>query len=422
MKVKLTTLLILSFALIWIMGCGCSGVSPLVPPAYGYTGDNCDVWPIFWGTDNGGPDNGYVTFYDQGTGAWDAGKVVGTGDLLNAQWTPQRNGIGWDTAGKWNVSFIEDTSNDLELWESAGTGWDDGAGAWAMTDDDATQNWIAVDVETRQNYVWACCYAGGIIHPFYIDLNAGAPNWTAVTTTFDTTLDNGNFSIVLDKNNQGYITLVGEIITAVHYAYVHPSPPAVNIIYNTTTHSGAYPQVLESFATNIFYTYSNVLRYIPHTLYWPNIVYENVYTATVLTDDYHATWLKIDDTIHVVLVDYSVASNATYLIYLRRTPNGWTAPVTLRTVDSNPGGASDTMTWPQICVDTLGNIFVSYIYMDNQFAATGDLCGYYLDAVDYSTYTVIGAGGWIAHTNIDQSATAVVWAIMPDSIPIAADM
>ena len=92
-RFTLTIWLILLLAVTSIMGCGCSG-NMLVPPAYGFTNDDCHVWPIFYGTDNGGPDNGIIVFWDQNGAAWRAPRTVDT-DLLNAQWTPQRNAIGW---------------------------------------------------------------------------------------------------------------------------------------------------------------------------------------------------------------------------------------------------------------------------------------------------------------------------------------
>jgi hypothetical protein len=123
MKVYLALLLAFVSILSLVVGCGCSLITA---PAYGYTNDNRDTWPCFFGTDNGGPDNGYMVFYDQGAAAFDAPRLIAN-DLLNAQWTPQRNAIGWQTSGTWGVAFIEDTSNDLEYWESPDTDWQDEA-------------------------------------------------------------------------------------------------------------------------------------------------------------------------------------------------------------------------------------------------------------------------------------------------------
>jgi len=412
-------LLILFLIMAFVVGCGCSNV--LTPPVAADGG--MDVWPIFYGTDNSLKDNGYVVFYDQMTSAWQTPRLVAT-DLLPLQWTPQRNGIGWKTDGTWNVTFIED-SNDLEIWESADADWQDDAGAWARLDDDASETWRGVDVESRQNWVWAEVFeaTGGIsISDWYIDLAAGVPAWTV--TAHARVVDNGHYSLVLDRNLYGSRHLTYIVIGNTAYS----SFSDVASIGATVNVTGEYPQIIVDGEQRlwVFHTHDNELHASasfdqPLDTFWTGLP---IYTATDLTDDYHATWPKLDDTIHVVLVDFNTEEiNSTYLIYLRRTPNGWTAPVTLLTVDSTFEGDLDSIDYPQICVDPLGNIFVSYILNDNwSEGAGGDLQGFYLDAVDNDNYTVVGAGGWGQHLNIDQSATDVLWAIMPDSIPIAADM
>lgn len=408
-------LLILFLVMAFVVGCGCSNV--LTPPVFAQP--TKDVFPIFFGTDNGGPDFGYMSFYDQGAAAWQAPRLIAN-DLLNAQWTPQRNAVAWCTNGRWHVTFIEDTSNDLEIWESPDTGWQDDAGAWTLTDDDASDTWLAVDVETRQNYVWAHVSRGiATAGHWYIDLSAGAPNWATATTAINMDTSDGHYSVVLDQRLRGGLhTVFHPVAGSVDYAY-----GAYNGGQAVVEVTADYPQVVADKLnrTWVFYTNGNALFCEDSgDIYAPIFLLESalIHTATALTDDYHAAWLKYDDTIHVVLVDHdNVNPNATYLIYLRRTPNGWSAPVTLRTVDGSMGGARDELHWPQICVDTLGNMFISYIYVDFD-GVQGDLCGYYLDKDDYNNYTVVGAGGWIAHANIDQSATVVVWAIMPDSVPI----
>ena len=121
----------------------------------------------------------------------------------------------------------------------------------------------------------------------------------------------------------------------------------------------------------------------------------------------------------------------THLIYIRRTPNGWETATTLITVDTTPFGDDDILTWPQICVDELGNIFVSYILgEDAAMSPYGDLQGFYLDADDYHDYETTASpggtgpwvGNWAQYTDIDGDVVDVKAAIMPDYCPVPADM
>lgn len=406
-------LLVLFLVMTFVAGCGCSNI--LSPPAYAQ--DEKDVWPIFYGTDNGGPDNGIIVFYDQLAAAWQAPRTVDT-DLLDGQWTPQRNAVGWGAGGVWNVSFIEDTGDDLELWESPDAGWQDDAGAWAMLDGDASQTWGAVDAESRQGHVWLEVYeiATPIIQDWYIDLAAGVPALTSYGPAVAT--DNNRYSMVLDRNLYGSRN-TAYIATNINYISFGDIAGVIDIIIS----DGDHPQIIVDGEQRLwcFYTYGNELYTAtsfdqPFDTMWGAAT---LYTATGLDDDYHATWLKLDDTIHVVLVDYNEGEeNQTHLIYLRRTPNGWTAPVTLLTVNSMEG--ANNLSWPQICCDQFGNLFISYLH--HIFENPVDLQGFYLDKSDYTDYATVGVGGWIQHLNIDQSATEVVWAIMPDSAPITMSM
>lgn len=423
-------LLILFLIMAFVVGCGCSN-SPMVPPAYGYVNDAKDVWPALYGVDNGGPDNGYFICYDQNASAWQAPRLIAA-DLLDSQWTPQRNSIGWqgsDAAsppgGIWNCSFIEDTSNDLEIWVSPDTGWQDDAGAWGLLDDDASQDWLAVDVETRQNYVWMGVYRGApTIEAFYIDLAAAVP---AITLTI-AIQGNGStqFSICLDRNLIGYWDIF--YTDGANLSVESTTPTGRRWKTPVVVEAGAtgtYPQLIIDNEERMwaFYTGNNSLfteseHNIPGEDMW-DLESNPLYAATALTSDYHATWLKMDDTIHVALVDANVVAN-TILVYLRRTPNGWVEQETLLTVDSTIPGDTDLLSWPQITVDTLGNIFIYYIFADDwTVTAAGDLRGFYLDSSNYSNPV---AGSWTSHTNIDQSADLVKWVVAPDSVPISMDM
>jgi len=397
--------------------CGCSAVTT---PAFAYPGDNYDTWPCFFGTDNGGPDNGYMVFYDQGATAFDAPRLIAN-DLLDGQWTPQRQGIGWQTSGTWGVAFVEDTSNDLEYWESPDADWQDEAGAWGLTDDDATEDWEAVDAESRQNYVWLVPYEDTIpnimIHDYYIDLAAGAPAITARAGAY--VVDNLRYSMVLDQNLLGLRQLVVVSVGGIGYRGFGD----IAITGATVTIAGEHPQIITDGEQRLWVFATNGNALIEHTSFNQPLdtVWDayTIHSATILANNYHVTWLKFDDTIHVVLVDKDIINpNATTLLYMRRTPNGWDAPVTLLTVDSRPAGGNDDIAWPQITVDPYGAIFIYYIFEDVQ-GAGGDLRGFYLDAGVYATPVV---GNWTNHTNIDASGTNVIWCVAPDSIIIGGDM
>ena len=417
-------LLILFLILAFVVGCGCSN-NPMVPPAYGYFGDAKDVWPALYGTANGAVDNGIFITYDQNTAAWSAPNTVDT-DLLPLQWTPQRNSIGWTTAGRYNASFIEATGNDLEIWErpvgAPGDGWQDDAGAWGLLDSDATYDFLETDVETRQNWVWSMSRSNVSYYVYAINLVAVGPTLTFVL--INTLTDPSYYSIVLDNNLYG----------VVHQAFVYDGGLRYHgYIIDEATSTGeaidadnTYPQIIVDGEERlwIFTTQNNTLLKwtkpaTPISGTWGGNV-TVVYTAVILTDDYHATWMAMDDTIHVVLVDEdSVNPNATHLVYMRRTANGWVEQEILLTVDSQVMGDDDHLAWPQITVDKLGNIFVYYIFLDTFIAAGGDLQGWYLDSAVYGNPI---AASWVQHVNIDQSADLVKWVVAPDSIPISADM
>jgi len=430
MRYLLIALLFVAF----IYGCGCSNICS---PAYGYVGDACDVWPALFGTDNAGAtDNGYFICYDQNAAAWQAPRLIAT-DLLKAQWTPQRNSIGWRAGtdvlagGKYNATFIEDTSNDLEIWESPDDGWQDDAGAWAMTDSEATATWIAVDVESRQNYMWALLDEGNNnYYPMYINLGAGAPAWT-IGDALAPISGTIQFSIVLDSNLFGLT----------HWAYVDNG----DIKYGMNTSTGYvggsgtiqtsanYPQIIVDGEQRLwcFYTVGNVLFTKTYFDFPPDSSIDwildddaGIYTATVLTSAYHATWLAMDDTIHVILIDYDGGfPNMTFdLIYIRRTPNGWSAAITIDSwvlaVASGDATAQVERLYPQITVDTLGNISVMYIEVIA--GPIGDLRQWYLDASLYRVFDV--PANWVQSTDIEGTEDDVLWVVAPDSIPIAADM
>jgi hypothetical protein len=90
----------------------------------------------------------------------------------------------------------------------------------------------------------------------------------------------------------------------------------------------------------------------------------------------------------------------------------------LLTVDSTLIGDNEQLDWPQITCDPFGNLFVYYI-LYNVGAGTRDLQGFYLDA---SVNDAPQVGNWVQHTNIDGGATAVIWVVAPDSIPISGEM
>lgn len=391
----------------------------LPQPASSWPNSAKDIWPaMFWTTANGA-DNLYVVFWSQAGTAWRAPRLI-CADMLTAQWTPQRQGIGYRTSGRYGVALIENVSNDLEYYESTDNQWtDDLVGAWTLTDDDASQDWLAVDCESRQNYVWGATAFAGISPAFlYIDLSAGVPTWTPVATTV-LAIDNIHYSIVLDEHIQGYLNMVLIATGTVRYAFPHPAPPNANVPYYDTTQIGDYPQILGHFGDSLFYTYDNALYFIPNLLYWALANVETVYTAATLTNDYHATWLARDDTVHCVVVDLDVANpNATTLNYIRRTPNGFDAPIVLLTVDSRMLGDHLEIHWPTITCDPFGAIFIFYILWDS-IALTGDLQGFYLDSLNYSNPVV---GSWVQHLDIDDSADVILGVVTLDNMPVCCDM
>jgi len=395
----------------------------LIPlSAYSYIGDACDVFPVFFGTDNAGPDNGIIVFRDQNAGAWQAPRTIDT-DLLDSQWLPQRNAVGWDSVGKWNVSFIEATGNDLEVWESADDGWQDDAGAWAMTDSDATYNYLACDVESRQDYVHGMAFNGISVYGWYIELvtaNAIVPYLIRAATDYQ-------FSLVMNKQLLPWHT--GVLRDNVDASLVADNAYNLGYQYIDTGIAGEYPQVVTD-ASNffwMFYTNTNTLNCRTWTSTWDvgttfsePVGFTAVYAANTLTANYHATWLAMDDTIHVVLVDWNIGDTMTYLIYVRRTPNGWSAPVTLLTVDSNPIGGKDSLEWPQITVDAIGNIVIYYIRADDwTVTRAGDLRAFYLDSSLYSGFA--NPANWVSYTDVDQTENLVEWCVAPDYQPISGD-
>lgn len=414
--------------LLVILGSGCSLVTA---PAYAYAGDAQDTWPAFFGTANGGADNGYVVFWDQNAAAYQAPRLIAN-DLLALQWTPQRQGIGWDTKGTWDVSFIENTTNNLQIFESPDDDWQDDAGAWAMLDDDNSEDWLALDAETRQDYVWIDAIVITTPRTFFIDLAAGVPALTllGIVPAADTT---DQFSICLDQMLIGAIHFIG-IDNSDAFAKYFNITPAVYVgaldWENTVAGGGeTFPQIISGGYNELyaFYTAGNLLSMVPNKIGGPpgtawNVLedVESVYVPTgTLTQDYHATWLTFDDTIHVVLVDF-IPEGAPTLRYMRRIPNGWTATVTLLTVDSTILGDAETLNWPTITVDTLGNIMIYYILGDITGGGFGDLQSFYLDADLYSGWAV--PGNWVRTLNVDGAGDPVKWVVAPDSIVIASDM
>lgn len=418
--------MVIVVALVIMFATGCSGSVGIMPV---FAQGSADVWPCFFGTTNGGADNGYMVFYDQAAAAWQTPRLIAN-DLLQGQWTPQRNGIGWSTAGTWNVSFIENTSNDLEIWESPDAAWQDDAGAWTMTDDDASENWLAVDVETRQNYIWSDAIVGTAPRTFFIDLAAGVPALTllGIVPAADTTT---SYSICLDQMLMGAIHFVGvdDSDGFVKYFNITPAVYAGALNWeNDISGASTFPQIISGGYNELyaFYTGTNILFMTPNKIGGPpGTIWtaledpEAVYTATALDDDYHATWLTYDDTIHVVLVDFVPEGNTT-LRYLRRTPNGWSAAIILLTVDSAVLGDHLTLDWPQITVDPYGSIFIYYLFVDLLAGPGGDLRGFHLDLTDYDDFATPAT--WTGHTNIDGAGTNVTWCVAKDSEPIESDI
>ena len=96
-----------------------NGAGMFETAAFATVTDEMDVLPCLFWTRSVEPvaDNAYVVFYDQDTNSFQTPRLIAA-DMAAGQWTPQRNGIGWDTDGKYNLSFVEVTTADLEIWIS----------------------------------------------------------------------------------------------------------------------------------------------------------------------------------------------------------------------------------------------------------------------------------------------------------------
>ena len=390
--------------------CGCASGGVIIP----FEPEDIIMtyrWPVLIGTPPGGPpvsDSVDIIFWNTATSAFVRTNVIT--DALPFQWTPQRNGIGWRSSGKWGVGIIETTSFDLEYWENTETGWT-AAGAWGLTDDDASQNWEAVDVATRQNWVWAEVFeAGGpSIRDWYIDLSAGVPAWTYAGHT--RVVDDAHYSVVLDQN----------LLGARHIAYIAVG----NITYGSFSDTastgvtvqavGDYPQIIVDGEQRLwlFITYDNDLYVMtsfdqPFDTSWNGGV---IYSATTLTQDYMVAHNPVDDTIHVVLCDVNMEGTST-LKYLRRTRNGWSAAITLKTLTSvDP--TYHVPTWPQITIDSFCNICIYYI--DDDMVGVGDLCQFLLPYNLYSGFAT--PANWTETTNVDDSADDILWCVAPPNMP-----
>lgn len=415
MEVMMRYLILLLLVGALVYGCGCSNITS---PAFG-AGGNQDKFPIFYGTDaGGGADNGYMVFCNTATPAWKVPRLIAN-DLLDGQMSEQRSCIGNDGKGTWNETHI-DSGNDLNIYESPDDHWLDDAGAWTLVDDDAGADYTSCDVETRQNYMWI---KSTITGPFgfinYIDLSIGIPAITPGPYVNVLPFDNEHYSIVLDNYNWGVIHYVYQSAGG-NYMYDVTGPVSAFAIYTGFAFTGDYPQILNvsngaqlyisSTAGNILYGFHS------DTTYPQSQDSEIIYIATALTSAYHATWRYVDDTIHVALVDYNnAAPDSTYLIYLRRTSNGWSAPITLLAVDSRMMFDNDNLIWPNITTDVFGNILISYIF-ESTTGAGGDLEAYYLPASLYDDFDNLA--NWTSFTDIDAGVTPVIWAIMEDYCPI----
>jgi len=387
-----------------------------------HTDDAAYIYPVLFGTDNGGvSDNGYFAAYDQGIPGWTQRLIAN--DLLKSQWVPQRNSIGWDRHGKFGAALIEDVSGDLEYWESPDDGWQDAAGAWALTDDDASQNWTGCDINSKHGFIHGAAFAAPALRGFYLDLDAGAPN---IVPYLIRNANDANFSCMIDRALLKWQSVVlrddadqSLILSNCYNAGYQLND--INIVAD-------YPLITcdQDNYIWLFYTSINSLYYRSYPSVWDSATplgepvagtLSLIYSANQLDKNYHATWLPMDNTIHLVLVDMSVAPNATKLIYLRRTPNGWTSPITLLTIDSSPLGDKDWISWPQITVDPYGNIFIHYIFSDDwTISFAGDLRGLYLDSSLYYNYDA--PGNWSGHTNIDGGVGDVEWVAASGHVPI----
>jgi len=284
----------------------------------------------------------WVGFYNNAADAWQISMVAD--DAIPGQMSCQRNSNAWSADGYYGLAYI-DSGNDLNYMQNADGDWIPD-GAWALLDDDASYNWISVDVESRQNYVWAVPFTTGNEFTYcnFIDLAAAVPNWT-LNTIISQVMDNTHYSIALDKELAGYVGFVGILGGSVVYTYIHPVTPASLQTLLTTGATGDYPQILGNFASSIFFTDGNVLYFLSNVIHWALPEFETVYTATALTSDYHTAHCPADDTIHVALVD-----DGADLIHLDRNPNRWA----IEGIDT--AGMGEGYFSPLIQCDKFGNI------------------------------------------------------------------
>ena len=414
MKTKLLLIIILLVA-----AClpSCSWDNGLVTPAYGYADDAKDIWPAFYGVRDGGVDEGWFVAYDQNATAWQAPRMVDNNLLIN-QWVPQRNAVGWTTSGKYNVAFIE-SGNGLELWESPDDNWQDDAGAWTMTDDDTSQEWVAVDSDSYQNYTYLATLdtANSDIYAGYVNLNVGTIDFMDYdmdgNLDFAQDADDNHYSIVLPRTLFGlYNILFREAGNITH--------TCLGSTFNETILAIAdYPQILDN-GDNLwsFFTAANEL-FLQTAIHDPEnetwVSSAAVYSATVLTSAYHASWMAADDTLWVAVVDHDpVNPNGTELRVTKRTSNNWQGSVLLLTVDSTLLGDNEGIISPTCTTDTKGNVFVYYILFD-QAANGGDLQGWYLDSQLADAWDV--PGNWTNYVDLDDSEDLVLWVVAPDRIP-----
>jgi len=346
-----------------------------------------------------------IVFWDTVTSAFVQTTICT--DSLQGQWTNQRCGIAYSTAGEWGVAHIEAVSNDLEYWQNANANWI-ADGAWNLLDDDNNKAWLAVDVETRQNFVHGMLMEqplGVSFHGCYIDLSAGVPNWVIYTGAG---MEDSHYSIAMTQQlSPWYVAVFRD--TADQSLNLAESIYA-GYRYVDTGRFGDYPQIVadKSDYLWIFATINNVLYgYIfPSVVAGPLSYNETVgmyavYAATTLASNHKATHNPVDDTIHVILVDTIPAGNE--LIYLRRTANGWSDPITLQT-----SGALETFSWPQITCDSFNNINVYYIH-------DGDLVNLLLPSADYADFDT--PANWDKTTNVDDSADTIKHCLAIENMP-----
>ena len=339
-----------------------------------------------------------IAFWDTVTEAFITDTICT--DSLQSQWTNQRCGIAWKSNGQWGVAHIEAVSNDLEYWQNAGTNFI-ADGAWALLDDDASENWLAVDVKTRQNWVQAEMFIAAGLYGGYINLGTGAPAWVTYSSFF---ADDAHYSITLDRSlfpwHIGVARDQADQTMNLFEAYNTLSPATAS---DDTTRVGDYPQIITDNFNNIwlFTTSANALKFdvfAPINIFFTQTFASNIsglsYAATSLTANYKAAHNPVDDTIHVILVDTIV--NANLLIYMRRTANGWSSPITLAT-----GGAGESFSWPQIACDSFNQLMVYYIHdgVLKSTKLTTALYSGFATPANWSTPKVIDDTAVIKHCN-----------------------